>query len=86
VNHVRYAADLAEAISQVNDEMMQIITLVGIMAVEDMRRRVEELYVKLFYFLRKAMEWYASKSRSKLDTETRPKRHAHCNRKVFSQS
>jgi hypothetical protein len=66
VTHVKYAAELAEAIARVNDEMMQIITLVSIMEVSDMKRRVEELYVKLFYFLRKAMEWYSSKSRSKL--------------------
>ncbi|KAF2843762.1 hypothetical protein M501DRAFT_967532 [Patellaria atrata CBS 101060] len=66
VRHVKYAEDLAKALEEVSDEMNQVIMLVSIMNVKELRKKVANLYVNLFHFFRSSINWFNAGSWTKI--------------------
>ncbi|KAL9072264.1 MAG: hypothetical protein Q9157_005174 [Trypethelium eluteriae] len=62
VTHVQVAEELSRAFKEVIDKLEIVMLEADIMSVEPMRRRVSEIYGKVFEFIRFAMEWWASGS------------------------
>jgi hypothetical protein len=66
VNHRKIAEELAKALVDISEEVEICVSEAKIFPTEDMKKAISELYAHVFQFLRKAMQWYQSKSHHKL--------------------
>ena len=66
MNHRKYAEELSRAMESISDKMEPVLLMARVMNTPAMREHISKLYAKVFEFLRKALEWYTSSSKSKV--------------------
>lgn len=66
VNHRKIAEEIAQALVDISEEVEICVSEAKIYPTEEMKKAISELYAHVFQFLRKAMQWYQSKSHHKV--------------------